>query len=209
MIVYASYSSITFEFWSIAGGGTLIDTYTILGPSNLFCEDFNAFTVGTNVGADSEWYDEGNGPVINATGGVANGQGLDPASAIFTWIEHDYDWNATDFHSVKFQMDFQTNENAQFNDDRVGWMTNNASINSDSIFGVQLDYANNHLRMEGYWDNIPGDDAGRVEMADLDAAPLVADSWYQLIATITKLGPTSAQLDAELWSWMQVEPLYL
>jgi hypothetical protein len=29
MIVTASETGITFEFWSIAGGGTLIDTYTI------------------------------------------------------------------------------------------------------------------------------------------------------------------------------------
>jgi Ca2+-binding RTX toxin-like protein len=32
MIVEASDSSITFEFWSIAGGGTLIDSYTIDRP---------------------------------------------------------------------------------------------------------------------------------------------------------------------------------
>ena len=187
-------SGVTTQNVAVTGESTTTE------PGTMICEDFDTFTTGETVGSDSDWFDNGNGPVVNANGGVANSQGLDPASAIFTWTNNPFNWNDPDFQAINLRMDFQTDENAEFDDDRVGWMTEDESINSDLIFGIQLDNKDGHLRIEGYWDNIPGDNAGRVEMADLDGASLSANAWYQLVGTITKLGATSAQLDAELWS---------
>jgi type IX secretion system substrate protein len=164
------------------------------------CEDFEAFTNGNTVGSDSDWFDGGSGPVIGASNGVAGSQGLAAASAIFTWTANPFDWNATDFIGFKVQMDFQASGSGEFDDDRVGWMIDNTTTNSDFIFGIQLDNAGSHLRMESYWDNTFGDNAGRVEMADLDAVTISANGWYRLIADITKLSATSASIDGELWS---------
>ena len=200
LIVDASSESITFEFWTIQNGGTLRDSYSITKPSEIICESFDDFTVGQTVGADEEWFDSGAGPVVGATDGVNGSQGLGASGTIFTWIAHPFDWTASDFEAVNLRIDFETDANGDFDDDRAGWMISDISSSSDFIFGIQLDNANSHLRMEGYWDHVQGDDAGRVEMADLDAAPIDANAWYQLRAEITKLGATSAQLHGELWS---------
>ncbi len=201
MLVTASDTEITFDFWSVASGGTLIDTYTMSAPPpDLTCETFDSFTVGTTVGSHADWYDGGSGPVVNASGGVASSQGLGPASPIFTWMAHPFFWDDAATTGFKAQMDFQTSATGQFDDDRIGWMIDANSTNSDLIFGVQLDNASGHLRMEGYWDHIINvDEDIRVEMADLDGAGLTADTWYRLAAEFTKLTDTSAQIDAELW----------
>jgi hypothetical protein len=168
--------------------------------SSVYTEDFNAFTTGTMVGDDADWFDGGGGPVIGAANGVAGSKGLANSGNIFTWIGNPFDWNAADFLSIKLKMDFQANGSGEFDDDRIGWMIYNNSTSSDFIFGVQLDNAASHLRMETYWDNTFGDNAGRVEMADLDAVTITADGWYRLITDITKLDATSARIDGELWS---------
>ena len=79
--------SITFEFWSVAGGGTLIDTYTLTNDtSNFICEDFESgFTLTQPVGNHADWYDGGSGPIVTSGNGVVSSIGLAPASAIFTW----------------------------------------------------------------------------------------------------------------------------
>ena len=102
---------------------------------------------------------------------------------------------------VVVQMDFQTSGIGEFDDDRIGWMIEPNSMNSDLIFGIQLDNSGGHLRMEGYWDHVINvNEDIRVEMADLDSVTLENNAWYRLIAEFTKLTATSAEIEGELWS---------
>ena len=140
-------------------------------PAELVCETFDAFTVGANVGSHADWFDGDGGPIVNAAGGVALSQGLDPAGSIFTWMAQPFFWDDPATNGYKASMDFQTSATGQFDDDRIGWMIEPNSTDSDLIFGVQLDNADSHLRMEGYWDHVINVNENiRVEMADLDSA---------------------------------------
>ena len=132
MHVTASQTSITFDYYSISDGGTLIDTYTITGTApGLICEDFESgYTDGSNIGAHPDWFDDGNGPVITAGNGVAGSIGLAPGSNIFIWTANPFDWNAPDFVGFNVQMDFQTDGSGAFNDDRIGWQFTDDSVSS-------------------------------------------------------------------------------
>ena len=163
-------------------------------------EDFELFTIGNVVGSHADWFDNGSGPVVQAANGVGGSQGLAPGSSIFIWSANPFDWTAADFSGITVQMDFQANASGEFDDDRVGWMIDNTSTNSNYIFGVQLDNAGGHLRMETYWDNSFGDDAGRIELADLDLVTIDANGWYRLIVDFAKLDAASASIYSELWS---------
>jgi len=166
------------------------------------CEDFETgYTPGTTVGSHADWFDGGSGPVVTGGVGVAGSVGLAPGSRIFTWTAHPFEWSEPNLAGVILQMDFETDGSAEFNDDRMGWMITDSSTSSDYIFGVQLDNASGHLRIEGYWDHIIGvDEDKRPEIVDLDGVTLDSDAWYRFRAEITKLTDTSARIDVELWS---------
>ena len=125
MRVQASDTSITFEFWSVAGGGTLIDTYTIINDTNnLICEDFDTgWTDGAFID-NADWYSN-NGPTIEQGEGVASSWGISPSGNIFIWKTQPFSWSDPSFSSAIFQLDFETDATAQFDDDRVGWQTTN------------------------------------------------------------------------------------
>jgi hypothetical protein len=163
-----------------------------------YSEDFNAFTVDQRVGSHADWYDGGGGPFIRASNGVAGSRGLEPAANIFTWVSHEFDWNDGSLTGVVIQMDFETDGSGHFDDDRVGWMIADDSVDSDYIFGVQMDPASG-FRIEGYWDHEIGVDTDkRPPIVSLPA--LSADAWYQLRAEFTRLSAASAKIDVELWS---------
>lgn len=174
-------------------------TGTPVPPPPGWFEDFESgFTLGADVGTHADWFDGGNGPHVTANIGVANSIGLAPASNIFTWTAHPFDWNDVYLKSVIAQMDFQTDASAQFDDDRMGWMIRDDTAGSDYIFGVQMDPQYGH-RIEGYWDHDIGVDKDkRPKIVDLPA--LSANAWYRLRAEFTKLTDTSAKIEAELWS---------
>jgi len=163
-----------------------------------YTEDFESgYTLGANVGAHSDWYDGGGGPVVTDGIGVLASNGLAPANAIFTWTAHPFDWNDPDFRSVIFQMDFQTDGSGQLDDDRVGWMIAE-STDSDLIFGIQIDPEGGNTRLEGYWDHIINVDENKRPVIDEVAGNLLGDTWYRLRAEITKLDATSAMIYASL-----------
>ena len=119
-------------------------------PYSGVCEDFeDGFTLGQTVGTHADWFDGGNGPVVNAGIGVAGSVGLAPASAIFTWVDQPFDWNDPEFQGVIFQMDFQTDGSGQFDDDRIGWMITDSDVSSTNFFGVQLDHTDGGIVT--YW----------------------------------------------------------
>jgi len=161
-------------------------------PAELICETFDAFTVGNTVGTHADWYDGGGGPVVNASGGVASSQGLDPANNIFTWVAHPFDWNAADFNSVHLQADFQTDASGYFDDDRMGWMISDSSTSSTDIFGVQLDHSDGGIVT--YW----REGTTRIQDPIVPLSALSANTWYRFSAEITKLTVTSASIDVSL-----------
>ena len=200
MIVDVTPTSINFEFWSIVNGGTLVDSYTMTKPSVTYCEDFNAFTTDQTVGLNPGWFDGGSGPLVGITSGVMGSQGLGSSGTFFTWLAQPFSWNASDFLGVQLQMDFKTDGNGQFHEARVGWVIDDSTANPKNIFGVQLDNAENHLRMESFWDHDLGDNAGRIEMVNLDTVVINSNTWYKFIVSITKQGISSAEINGELLS---------
>ena len=163
-----------------------------------YSEDFNAFTVDQMVGNHADWYDDGGGPYVRASNGVAGSRGLEAAANIFTWVSHEFDWNDASLTGVVIQMDFQTDGSGQFDDDRVGWMIADDSVDSDYIFGVQMDPASGFW-IEGYWDHVINvDEDKRPPIVSLPG--LSANAWYRLEAEFTRLSATSAKIDVELWS---------
>jgi uncharacterized repeat protein (TIGR02543 family) len=160
------------------------------------CEDFEAgYSLGSTIGTHADWYDGGNGPVVNSGLGLAGSVGLAPGNNIFTWTAQPFDWNAPDFLGVVLQLDFQSNSSGTgnaFNDDRVGWMIYDDDISSDHIFGIQFDDSDN--KIEGYWDGKTSN----------DRKPLITtwspkrSTWYRLRVEITALTDTSARIDVNV-----------
>jgi len=182
-----------------AADNTCFEVFTAT-PSG--CEDFETgYPLGSVIDNHADWFAGGAGPTIQAGIGVVGSVGLTNASQIFTWTAKPFTWTDPTVGGVDVQMDFQTDGSGEFDDDRVGWMISDSSTSSDYIFGVQLDNASGHLRLEGYWDHIINvDEDKRPEMADLDGAPLAANAWYRLRAEFTKLTDSSANVYAEVWS---------
>ncbi len=179
-------------------GPPVVDyTPTVKAPE-MVCETFESgFSLGQIIGSHLDWFDGGIGPVVNAGIGSAGSTGLTPGSNVFIWAAHPFDWTAPDFQGVTLQMDFQTNEEGKFNDDRVGWTINSADFNSDYVFGVQLDPGGIDQNIEAYWDgDTLGDDGGRTSIVNLPALP--ANAWYRLQADISKLSPASARINVSL-----------
>jgi hypothetical protein len=160
------------------------------------CEDFESgFTLGQTIGNHSEWFDDGNGPVVNSNLGVNGSVGLAPATAIFIWTAHPFDWTDPDFQSYHVRLDFQTDGSGHLDDDRVGWMITDDDVGSSNIFGVQCDPGGGGYNIEGYWDGVSSADR-RPSIVDLPT--LSNNSWYQLRADIAKLTATSASIDVAL-----------
>jgi len=181
---------------TMTGNLTVTATFTG-GPSGgAVCEDFESgYTLGNTVGTHADWYDGGSGPVVNSGLGVASSVGLAPASAIFTWTAHPFDWNAADFVAFKVQMDFQTDASGHLDDDRIGWMITDNSTSSSNIFGLQCDPGGSGYCIEGYWDGVFAADK-RPHIVDLPT--LTANTFYRFRAEITKLTATSASIDVIL-----------
>jgi hypothetical protein len=158
-------------------------------------EDFDSgFTLTQTVGAHADWYDGSSGPVVTGGSGVAGSVGLAPAINIFTWTAHPFSWNATEFREVIFQMDYQTDSNAKFYDDRIGWMTTDSNVDSTNFFGVQLD----NLQNDGIvtcWRNASGT---LIQTPIVSLTGIKANTWYRFLAKITKKTATSARINVSL-----------
>jgi len=160
-----------------------------------YSEDFESYSPGQKIGTYPGWYDGGNGPTVNSGIGVVGSVGLSQASAIFNWTDHPFNWN--EVTKVIIGMDFQTDKNGHFDDDRCGWTINSGSVDSSNFFGVQMDPGGSGYNIEGYWDGVGSADR-RPSIANLPA--LSVNAWYRFQVEITKLPDTSASIDVELWS---------
>lgn len=165
----------------------------VTAPSGLVCESFNSYAPGSRIGSYAGWYDGGAsvpGPVVTAGNGVAGSIGLAPAASVFHWTAHPFNWNAADFQSVSLQMDYRTDANGAFDDDRLAWTIASANVESANQFGVQLDSADGGITT--YWRN--SSDV-RVQTPIVALPALAVNTWYRLSAVITRLTATSAKID--------------
>ena len=144
-------------------------------------EDFNAFTVGQPVGNDADWW---GGPPVNATDGVAATQGINNQHAPFYWTANPFDWSDSDFVSFTGGMDFSTDGNGNFDDDRVGFYYGALGTSSSNVMSVQMDPGGSGLNIEGYWDGVGGADK-RPSLVNLTGLTS-PNTYYRLTATYTK-----------------------
>ena len=88
-------------------------------PSGGVTEDFETFTLGSSIGSDSDWYDEGGGgPVITDGCGVGGTTGLCLKPG-FHLDGTEFEWADPNLAGVVIGMDFQY---GPYDDDRVGWI---------------------------------------------------------------------------------------
>ena len=179
-------------------------SYIVIPTLSLVCEDFETgYTDGVELKLYDDWFYEAvhSGPTTEDDAGIGGTWGVSDGSSIFTWIAHPFDWTDPLFQGITLQMDFKTNVDGNFDDDRVGWMISDTDDSSDNIFGVQLDPGGGGAsgnNIEAYWDGVSTDNGGRTSIADLPV--LAGNAWYRLRLVVTKVGATSARLDAYLYS---------
>lgn len=169
-------------------------------PSQPHTKNFeSSYTLGQPIGAHPDWYDgdddDDDGPIVTSGIGVGGSVGLAPADNIFTWTASAFTWSKAG--KVVIGMDFQTDGNAHFDDDRIGWTTSNTSTNSSKILGVRMDQSGGGCNIEGYWDGANAEDK-RPGIVDLPA--LSPNAWYRLRAEFAGLTDTSAKINVKLWS---------
>ncbi len=202
MMVTATNTSIKFESWSVAGGGTLVDSAEIVKPTaetTITCEDFNNGFSGA-VGSHADWSPDGGGPTVTSGTGSDGSAGLGTSGTVFTWTAHSFDWNDPTLTKVAFQMDFETEADGSFDDDRCVWNIDGASASSSNLFGAQLDYIDGGIVT--YWRDSGGT---RIQTPivnlyppDPGLVPIKGNTWYRFRNEITKLTATSARLDVSL-----------
>lgn len=151
-------------------------------------ETFDTGFTGAAVGDHADWGPAGAGPTATDGSGVNGSVGLPHHGNIFTWTAHPFDWStdvaAGDY--VVVNMDFKTDDQGRFDDDRVGWMINMPTTSSSNIMSVQMDPGGtgaSGYNIEGYWDGVGGADK-RPSIADLPV--LSNEAWYRLTTTFTK-----------------------
>ncbi|MBN2495437.1 MAG: hypothetical protein JXR96_12655 [Deltaproteobacteria bacterium] len=170
--------------------------------SSAYLETFEAgFSPGDELGDHPDWYDGDDdlGPQVGSGVGCAGSVGLTPGRWIFIWTAHPFDWKAPNFKRVILEMDFESQFDGRFDDDRVGWTIDCESTDTSNVFGVQLDPGPFELglQIEGYWD-IEDEEDYRPEIADLMGS-ISAQTWYRLRAEISKRSAVSARIDVMLW----------
>jgi len=189
---------------NIRSDGTITDTFTIIKGQ---CDDLETgYTLGQMIGTHPDWFDGGAGPVVASGMGVGGTIGLQPAANIFTWIAKPFDWTVADFAGVAIQMDLETDAAGVLDDDRVGWMITDNDVDSDFIFGVQVDPGGGAddgapagtLRLEGYWDAQINVTEDRRPEIDILTGTLTPNTFYRLRAEFIKLTATSARIEASL-----------
>lgn len=157
-------------------------------------EDFDSgFTPGVTLNEHPDWFSD-DATFIEEGIGVGGTDGLAPSDNIIVWTAHPFDWTDEDFQGITVQMDFQTDTNGYFDDDRIGWFISDTDIGSSNILGLQLDPGGDGTsgyNIEGYWDGVSADDKrpSIVNLPELDA-----ETWYRFRGEITKLTDNSASI---------------
>jgi hypothetical protein len=91
-------------------------------------------------------------------------------------------------------MDFQSDSNAKFYDDRIGWIITDGDVDSTNFFGVQLDNSQNG-RIVTHWQDGSGT---LIQTPIVGLTEIKANTWYRFMAEITKLTATSARINVSL-----------
>ncbi len=201
-----------FDHWSgpvtdPLSSGTTVEMYVdqtvtahfVRSGELVFAEPFETgFTLGVDVGEHEDWYDDDAnsfGCDVTAGAGVAGSVGLTYGGRIFTWIAHPFNWNDPGLESIVLQMDFMTNDNGGFDDDRIGWMIADNSVADEDMFAVQLEPYGHGYNIEGYWD---GPTSGDRRPSIVELPTLSADTWYRFRAEIGRLSELAASIGVSL-----------
>jgi len=191
--------SVKIDFLCFSMLFVLIACIVNIGNAQVYTEDFETgWADHTRISdngqpSGTQWF-AAPGPYIEDNIGVAGTWGIDDHANIFIWTAHPFNWNnGGTYLSVTSQMDFQTNGSGEFDDDRMGWMITNSSVNSDNIFGVQLDHPDGGI--VSYWRNSGG---ARVQTQIVDISSTSANTWYRFWAKFTKLTATACSIDVSL-----------
>jgi hypothetical protein len=165
-----------------------------------YTETFDGFTAGSSVGQSSAWSNFSGEPTVVAAGGPDGSKGLSNGSAVFNWTAHPFSWtnDVAAGAKVVLKMDFQTDANAAFDDDRMSWTLNAGSSSSSQEFGAQLDNYSG-VCIYAYWrtDAVGGSTYSYKKAIALTG--LAANAWYRAETDITKLTATSARIDVTVW----------
>lgn len=168
------------------------------------CDDFETgYSLGDELRDHPDWFYEGShsGPRPQAGIGVAGSVGLTNGNTAFTWVAHGFTYSDSSFGSCEVSLDFETDNNGELNDDRIGWSISDTDDSSNWQFCVQVDPNSGGPggAIECYWDgNSFGDNGCRYDIVDLPSLTPLA--WYRMRAVFTKLTATSCRIDVSLSS---------
>jgi hypothetical protein len=177
-------------------------------------DNFDSYLPGSNVHGQGGWVDSsGSGNAYQTVGGGGAGgtQGITVGSGStqINWTGHGWDWGTLAVNDqVIARMDFQANGGGQFDDDRVGWITQvgsqQAAGNQSAYhFAVQLD--NSAGGLETYFRNLSGSRVNQTTLMNWAALGTPTGSnWYREELVVTKktlaLGAGGAQVDVNFWA---------
>ncbi len=166
-------------------GLTAVTALTVMHASAV-TETFDSYAGGvaiSTVGGGGVWT---NGGSLVSPGGVNGTTGIGPSGTIFNWKGQPFVWSSLAAGTkVAMSLDFQTDANGKFDDDRVGWtITPDASTSTPSQLALQLD--NNQEGGMVFYHNT-------TRTPVLNAlAGIKISTWYRFNVEFTKLTATSA-----------------
>jgi hypothetical protein len=175
--------------------------------SVVYTEDFESgYNDGDNLSLYyPEWWASSSGvdsPVVEYGNGVAGSVGLGQHSRAVRWNKHAFDFSDPNITGVVMSADFETVWEAEsypfpiktpFDDDYLGWMTDEYSTSSNDIFGVYLE--GNEIRTR--WRIIGSGSSASHTIGTL------SDDWnyltfYRLRIEYSKVGTDSVRMDVSV-----------
>ncbi len=175
-----------------------------LGP---FVDNFDSYVAGSLVNGQGGWTDTGATKSYQtmAGGGAGGTQGINNSpsgSNQLNWTAHPWKWaDLMVGDRVIARMDFQTDANGKFDDDRVGWVDANNANSSSWHFGIQLDDTDfgGSGGLGTYFRDNGGANVKNGIITPSTALGTAGGKWYREEMVVTKLtnalGPGGARLD--------------
>lgn len=185
-------------------------TATGMASAVVWTDNFDSYAGDSYMNGQGGWTDSGGNSYKTVAGGGAGGtQGINSGTGSYqiNWTSHPWDWGTLAVgDKVIARMDFQANGSGQFDDDRVGWITQTgsqqaASAQSSYHFAVQLDNTDN-TAPGGLGTYFRDNSGARVLNAKLIPWATLGSSgsnWYREELNVTKLtsglGPGGAKVE--------------
>lgn len=173
--------------------------------SVIYTEDFESgYTHGDNLSLYApDWWASSSGvdsPIVEHGSGVAGSVGLGQHARAVRWNKHAFDFSDPSVTGVVMSADFETVWDTwtggglqPFDDDYLGWMTDEYSTSSNDIFGVYLE--GNEIRTR--WRIIGSGSSANHTIG------YISDSWkyltfYRLRLEYSKAGTNSVRMNVSV-----------